>query len=261
MKQRFKALLFDFDETLVPEYDVIDDVLLELGDEIAAEHGVRLDLKPSLYGASVNRMATMPALKEAGAKVLGKEPGPWYAFEIVWDDKSPVKELAPHLGDFRHCVWSDVFKDAGINDPALVIDLAERLPATGSERRLPYAESVEVLDQLRGNYRLALVTNGEPPVQAMKVKKSGIQHYFEHVILCGEHLPKPDPLPFNIAMERLGCKPGETAMIGNSLIMDIGGARNAGIFSVWVNRSGEQHPAETVPDATIKDLSELLDIL
>jgi putative hydrolase of the HAD superfamily len=105
------------------------------------------------------------------------------------------------------------------------------------------------------------VTNGEGSVQAMKVEASGLKRHFDHVVLCDEHVWKPDPLPFRVAMNLLCVSPEETAMIGNSFDSDIAGAKNAGIYSVWVNRKGEEPGREIRPDAMVYNLAQLHELL
>jgi putative hydrolase of the HAD superfamily len=54
--------------------------------------------------------------------------------------------------------------------------------------------TVEILDYLKGKYRLHILTNGFLEVQADKMTNSGIAHYFEHVI-TSESVGKLKPHP------------------------------------------------------------------
>lgn len=261
-KQRFKALLFDFDETLVPEYQVANTAIQELREELQESHPSEHDIESLLF-STADRVFNESPIGEAAVRLFGKAKSPWYAYELVWDDKSPLQELAIHLGEFRRRVWTDTFRTAGFDDIDLAHAMSERLPLTVHERRVPYLDSDQVLTALGQRHPMAILTNGEPQVQAMKIQRSGLKHHFDHVVLCEEHRAKPDPLPFQVAMNLLGCEPGEVAMIGNSIANDIAGARNAGIFSVWVDRKmpNESPTEEVQPDATVENLSELIDLL
>jgi putative hydrolase of the HAD superfamily len=146
-------------------------------------------------------------------------------------------------------------------DDSLARKLARRLPSVVEERRVPYPEVGPVLSSLASRHGMAIVTNGEPEVQARKIAGSGLSHYFEHVVLADNHGGKPDAVPFEHALCLLRCEASEVAMIGNSIATDIAGARNVGIFSVWVNRQqgwNETPSGEIQPDATVGDLAELL---
>jgi putative hydrolase of the HAD superfamily len=48
-------------------------------------------------------------------------------------------------------------------------------------------------------------------------------------------ISKPDPGIFQIALDRLEVRAGETVMVGDSWANDIAGARRAGIRAVWFN--------------------------
>ncbi len=260
--QRFKALLFDFDETLVPEYEAADDALRELTAEIRKSHTFDHDLG-SVIRSIAHRLINETPMGPATVKAFGPGSVRWAADELMWDDKTPLTGLAQLMGDFRRQVWSETFKTADISDIELANEMAERLPAATHARRVPYPDVQDVLSALGQRHPMAILTNGEPVIQAHKVDRSGLKHHFDHVVLCDEHGAKPNLLPFRVAMDLLGCKPTEVAMIGNSLANDIAGARNAGIFSVWINRPGMSEPTtgETRPDATIRQLSELLNLL
>ncbi len=100
----------------------------------------------------------------------------------------------------------------------------------------------EVLDYLKLNYRLHLITNGFNDIQARKLASSNLTHYFEEVITSEHsgHL-KPDPRMFAHALERTGATKGESLMIGDNLECDVLGACNAGIDQVYFNPDKRRH--------------------
>lgn len=267
--QRFKALFFDFDETLVPEYEASDAAVEELAAEIQDSHPLGHGLRSTLRSVAYRRIHNTP-MGAATIKAFGPGADRWAAdelmwagYELVWDDKPMMTELGQYLGDFRRQVWTEALETLGVADTQLAHKMAERLPRTTHEKRVPYSDAETVLTTLGRRYPMAVLTNGEPKTQAHKVENSGLKHHFDHIVLCDEHGSKPDPKPFEVAMDLLGSKPEEVVMIGNSIANDIAGARNAGIYSVWINRGVGQASARTDvrPDTTIKELSELLDLL
>lgn len=70
---------------------------------------------------------------------------------------------------------------------------------------------------------------------------------------------KPHAPIFEMALERLGCRPPEAVMVGDSLTTDIAGGRAAGMATVWVDPGGER-PAAAEADTVVRDLAELLDL-
>lgn len=65
---------------------------------------------------------------------------------------------------------------------------------------------------------------------------------------------KPSPRLFRIAMERLGAKPQECLVIGDSVRRDVGGARAAGVAAVWIGTGRRPAGAAWV----VADLLELV---
>ena len=255
-RKKFKALLFDFDETLVPEYDAADEILHEICEELGAGPGFYSVVR----SAAIDLLPGSP-IAPAAEKLFGRTMGDWYAYELLWDDKSPTAPIHELLPEFRVAPWTRAIDASGLSGKASAHELAERFPAVMAQRRGPYPDVEPLLSALRGRYGMAIVTNGEGSVQAMKVDNSGLKQHFDHVVLCDNHAWKPDPLPFRVAMNLLDVSPEETAMIGNSFDSDIAGARNAGIYSIWVNRKGEMPPDGPRPDATVEDLGQLHSLL
>ncbi len=118
----------------------------------------------------------------------------------------------------------------------------------------------EVLDYLKPNYCLHLITNGFNDIQARKLASSNLTHYFEEVITSEHsgHL-KPDPRMFAHALERTGATKAESLMIGDNLECDVLGACNAGIDQVYFNPDKRRH-FNTITHE-ISCLSELKGIL
>lgn len=83
----------------------------------------------------------------------------------------------------------------------------------------------EVLDGLRGRYRLAVFTKGEPKDQLSKLARSGLRDRFEIV----EVLMEKDASIYMGLLERYGISPERFLMVGNSFksdiapVLDIGG--------------------------------------
>jgi HAD superfamily hydrolase (TIGR01450 family) len=69
---------------------------------------------------------------------------------------------------------------------------------------------------------------------------------------------KPHPPIFEMALERLGCRPPEAVMVGDSLTTDIAGGRAAGMATVWVDPAADPSEAGQA-DAVVRGLDELLE--
>ena len=118
----------------------------------------------------------------------------------------------------------------------------------------------ELLDYLRPNYRLHLITNGFNDIQSVKLASSNLTDYFEEIITSEHsgHL-KPDPRMFAHALARTGATAPESLMIGDNLECDVLGAYNAGIDQVYFNPARRGHRMQITHE--ISCLSELKAIL
>jgi len=77
---------------------------------------------------------------------------------------------------------------------------------------------------------------------------------------CG--IRKPNPRIFQIALERWHLASSEAVMVGDTLGADILGARNAGIYSIWITRRADKpgnrdHASTIQADDQIKSLADL----
>ncbi|WP_298473352.1 YjjG family noncanonical pyrimidine nucleotidase [uncultured Maribacter sp.] len=117
----------------------------------------------------------------------------------------------------------------------------------------PY--TVEILEYLKPNYNLHIITNGFQEVQRKKLKNANIFDFFKVVIDSEQAgVKKPNPIIFNKALNEANVRPEQSLMIGDSLEADILGAKAVGFNVLHFNAHGEDlHDHCTM----IKDLSEI----
>ena len=75
----------------------------------------------------------------------------------------------------------------------------------------------DVLERLRGKYRLFLITKGDVLDQRNKIEKSGLEGFFERT----EVVQEKDPATYKALFNEHDIDPRTLAMIGNSLRSDI----------------------------------------
>lgn len=78
-------------------------------------------------------------------------------------------------------------------------------------------EVADVLQQLKGKYKLVVATKGDLKDQHRKLHDSGIGHYFHHI----EVMSDKKELDYEKMLLRLDIKPEDFIMIGNSLKSDV----------------------------------------
>jgi len=147
---------------------------------------------------------------------------------------------------------------------------------------------------------MGVVTNRKESGPAFEndLEKMGMLKYFNTSHIANStslNLKKPDPQIFLYILGPLGVRPEETVMVGNSLHTDISGEKKAGISAIWrpmndlhaelqeelgpgdhylalldkarthegeyYGKKGIMETNLVLPDAMIKDTSDMLDIL
>lgn len=121
----------------------------------------------------------------------------------------------------------------------------------------------ELLNELKGKYRLYLATNGTASVQKGRIASASLEQYFDGIFISEEiGYNKPDKAYFEACFAEIPDFVKEKAVIvGDSLTSDIQGGINAGIRTVWFNPKGEPGDGAIVPDAEIRSLLELPELL
>lgn len=122
-----------------------------------------------------------------------------------------------------------------------------------------FPDTLEVLDYLKPKYALHIITNGFQEIQTKKLKNAGIHAYFREIIdseLAG--VKKPNPIIFELALNRAKVLPQNCVMIGDSLEADILGAQGVGLHTIHFNAHREE-PHDFSP--IIYDLKEIKTLL
>ncbi|HCX22689.1 MAG TPA: noncanonical pyrimidine nucleotidase, YjjG family, partial [Cytophagales bacterium] len=120
-------------------------------------------------------------------------------------------------------------------------------------------DTLMILNYLSRKYRMSIITNGFDDVQEIKMKASGLDKYFEHVITSETiGVKKPNPEIFTHALEKVDVRPEDALMIGDNPKTDIWGAQNAGITPLLYNPTGR---VKSDCELEIKHLRELMTLL
>ena len=122
-----------------------------------------------------------------------------------------------------------------------------------------YPDVDETLRALQGEgTRLGVCTNKPQSATVALLQQLEIAEYFD-VVLCGDIVPfrKPDPRHLLAALEQIGAKPNESAMIGDNE-NDYAAARGAGLPVILMRYGYLRVPPETLtPDVWLDRFSDL----
>ncbi len=256
-----KTIIFDLDDTLLWDKKSVKDAF-EQTCQIARE---RYDVDPVKLEKSVREnaariYATYPTY--AFTKKIGINP-----FEGLWgefsDEGGEFPALKNIVADYRKDTWTAGLKDMGIRDEALGYELGEAFPKERRKTAALFADTIQLLDTLKGDYELLLLTNGSPSLQNTKLELSPeLKNYFKQIIISGDFgKGKPEPAIFEYALQLTETKnKEEVLMVGDNLNTDILGAYLTGIPSVWINRKNRKQ-GKVKPTYEIKSLMELIPLL
>jgi len=148
--------------------------------------------------------------------------------------------------ELRRGRFLDAFKPLGIQFSTKELDLL----ATSYIEELPkdnylFDGTIELLDYLKANYQLHIITNGFHEVQHLKLKNSKIDQFFATVTTSEEvGVKKPNPKIFQHALSKAKAKPANSVMIGDTFEADILGAEAVGMKTLFYNYRKEKIPSK-----------------
>ncbi len=252
--------MFDLDDTLIHDKKSIKKAFEETC-KIAA---IKYDIEAVFFEEKVRECAkalyssydVYPFTKRIG---INPFEGLWGTFDDDGEDFQKLREIAPL---YQRSVWANGLQAVGIEDKELAIELATAFSAFRKQFSYVFDDTYSVLDQLKGDYSLVLLTNGAPSLQRAKLGlTSELAGYFDEIIVSGDFgIGKPDSTIFQYVLDRVAVTKDEVIMVGDNLNTDILGANRVGIKSVWVNRN-QKVTTDIQPTFHIEKLKELIGIL
>ena len=127
--------------------------------------------------------------------------------------------------------------DPALAEPAFEVFYAER------QRVQLFADARPALERLAARWPLVAVSNGNADV-----RRVGLGDYFvAHVGAREAGVAKPHPGIYQAALAAAGAAPQAALHVGDDPLLDVVGARRAGLAAVWVNRHGHDWDAAVQP--------------
>lgn len=145
-----------------------------------------------------------------------------------------LREILAEKGKHYHFLFSDLLAEIGLNpkdDLPWVLDGFRSV----EDPLEPFAGVRELLYDLRGRYRLGLITSGMQRVQENKLRLLALGDVFDAVVFSSS-LPenKPGPMPFRVLLERVGVEPSRAVYVGDNPLFDFRAPNQLGMWSVRV---------------------------
>jgi YjjG family noncanonical pyrimidine nucleotidase len=225
--KKYKSIFFDLDHTLWDFETNSREALTEL------HHSYQLERK------GIEQQAFLAAFKKINT-------GLWHLY-----DTGKIKQEVIRLQRF-HRIFQEFDVEAYDLSLQFSTDYVNQSPKKGN--LLPHAK--EVLEHLHPNYPMHIITNGFSEIQSIKMASGGITNYFQSVVtseLAGHK--KPSKEIFEFALNKNNLQPHQVVMIGDNLLTDMGGAKNALLDTIYFNPDKVKHETELTHEIT--SLAEL----
>lgn len=190
--------------------------------------------------------------------------------DIDWSDEV--------LGQYRiinHRAWSDyeqgllpkeqlrtirfqrLLEHYRLDHPAEELSFDYRTYLAASTHMLDGAR--ELLESLRGKYRMGLITNGLKEVQRPRLANTGLDDYFEFIVISDEiGVAKPHAGFFDHAYAQMDEADKSTVLvIGDNPNADVKGALDYGFDACWLRHPGTADRTKLGETHRIRDIREL----
>jgi putative hydrolase of the HAD superfamily len=169
-------------------------------------------------------------------------------------------ERVLELDDHGHRDKSDVYQQI-TGDAGLAARLTQDFWTYYHRSCLSFEDTLATLQQLRLlGKRIAVVTNGRTEIQEATIDALAIRQLLDAVLISErEGVRKPGSPIFTRALDALGVTAARTCHVGDHPVLDVAGARAAGLHAIWKRVPYWPPPIE--PIQVIDHLSELFDHL
>lgn len=151
--------------------------------------------------------------------------------------------------------FHNVTKEFETNPPEFVYEKLVGMWNKNTFLCKPFPETIEVLKDLKKDYKLILISNTDNLSVPQLLDKFDLRKYFDEIILsCETGLLKTNKDIFELALKKTKLKNTNTVMIGDSIPTDIEGAKKAGIRGILVDRRDTREFDDKM--ATLSEIKE-----
>ncbi len=151
------------------------------------------------------------------------------------------REDKVNKADLRYGRLREAFDAIGyeINDEMIHL-LSEEYITFLADHNALFDNALDILDYLKPQYNMHIITNGFEEVQIRKLRNSNLSPFFDQVITSEKvGVKKPNPVIFEYALEIAGADAHESVMIGDNFEADIIGAMDVGMQAIFCKFNGE----------------------
>ncbi|MEK4230680.1 HAD family hydrolase [Solibacillus sp. FSL H8-0538] len=256
-----KTIIFDLDDTLLWDQQSVKTAFEKTCDYANEVHNVNaVQLEEAVRAAARQLYEGYETYDYTVQIGINPFEGLWGTFDDPTPQFQKMKEIVP---GYRAQAWTNGLAALGVNDAVFGAELGERFVAERKKAPFLYEDTFAVLDELKGNYQLILLTNGAPSLQNLKLEITPeIAPYFDHIIISGDFgKGKPDASIFEFVMDKAQVMTENGIMVGDNLMTDILGSSRVGMRNVWINRENKAHNPEVTPTYEVTSLTQFLELV
>lgn len=255
-----KAIIFDLDDTLLWDAKSVSEAFKATCKKVEKSHNIDPDILEERVRYHAEQLYPTYDTYDFVSNIgIGTFEGMWGEFK---DEGEQFKLLRETVPTFRKQAWLQGLQDVEIEDEALAEELAVVFPEERKKHIYLYEETLDILDNLKNEYKLLMLTNGSPDLQHMKLSYSPeLAPYFDHIVISGAFgKGKPSVDIFNYALSLLEVDKGEAVMVGDNPKTDILGASRVGIDSIWINHHNREL-TDITPTFEVNRLKKIMPVI
>jgi putative hydrolase of the HAD superfamily len=220
-----------------------------------------LDSTLCYYPLSVEEVFT-EALRRAeiSPEVLGDLSGAAARYAQLWGEVQATLESTDRI---RLHIIERLLLEHGSDHRDCAARLSEAYGMVRDESGVhPFVGVRALLNDLKGRYRLGLLTNGPSDIQWEKIRSLGFGQVFEAIVVAGDvGIYKPDVRIFEMLLDRLEVRASAALFVGDIYETDIVGAHRIGMRTAMVGRDLSLPLGDVTPDIEIQDVAALREVL
>lgn len=173
-----------------------------------------------------------------------------------------LKIFEKHFMLEQHCKLEDQIKELldelEIKHTKKLIDELKEILEEALRSQKSFPEALKVLNELKKNYKLGLISNTFYQSFEGLEEKFKMQEIFDVILKSYEtKILKPNPKIFEIMIKELKISKDEVLMVGDSLKDDVQAAEDFGIKGILIDRKGK-HPEYRNRITTLEQIDKFL---
>ncbi|MDR0603977.1 MAG: HAD hydrolase-like protein [Bacteroidales bacterium] len=157
-------------------------------------------------------------------------------------NQSEIEHILNHILEnkgieYRH-IYNDLFEQISFDGMPYLKDILAKFWQCQPILQL-YESTYDVLNELKGKFILALLTDGYEKTQEYKINNLQIRHFFDSILITdslGVKNRKPSVIPYSVMLNNINIPACNCIYVGNDPNKDFVGAKQLGLKTIRINQ-------------------------